>query len=106
MTAPNVIWANWTFADEDTMPATIAAHTPKSIEKPSGTRIRYIRADAPELVALVETGQDAIRASNTLMLMLVGDLAMTKPSLEAAIKRALDARNEWDNAIKAYEALK
>ena len=43
-------------------------------------------------------GSDVIRASNTLMLMLVGDIAMTKPSIEAAIRRALDARNEWDNA--------
>ena len=49
---------------------------------------------------LIEAGQDVVRASNTLMLLLVGDLPLTKPFLETAIRRTLDARNAWDNAVK------
>jgi hypothetical protein len=54
-----------------------------------------------KIETLVECGQDVVRASNTLMLMLVGDLPLTKPSLEWAITRTLDARNAWDNAVAA-----
>ena len=54
--------------------------------------------------ALPEIADDVIRASNTMMLMLSGDLSMTKPSLEAALRRALDARNAWDNGLSAYRA--
>ena len=50
---------------------------------------------------LIEAGNDVIRASDTLMLMLVGDLSLTKMDLEAAIRRMLDARNAWDNAVAA-----
>ena len=57
--------------------------------------------DTTEADALREAGDDVIRASNTLMLMLVGDLAVTKSSLEAAIRRTLDARNAWDNVARA-----
>jgi hypothetical protein len=50
-----------------------------------------------EIAKLRAAGDDVIRASNTLMLMLVGDLPMTKPALEAALRRALNMRNAWDN---------
>jgi hypothetical protein len=52
------------------------------------------------VAALREAGDDIIRASNTLMLMLAGELSLTKPALEAAIRRTLDARNAWDNAVR------
>jgi hypothetical protein len=57
-----------------------------------------------EIERLRAAGNDVIRASNTMMLMLAGELALTKSSLEAALRRSLDARNEWDNACKALEA--
>ena len=56
-------------------------------------------ADAMEAAA-----DDVVRASNTLMLMLTGDLNMTKLSLEAALRRALDARNKLGHAKVGYRA--
>lgn len=61
---------------------------------------RFIEAAA----ALAEAGDDMIRASNTMMLILAGDLSVTKWSLEVAVRRALDARNAWDNANREYRA--
>ena len=49
---------------------------------------------------LIKTGAAMTQANNMLMLMLTGDIALTKPSLESAIRRSLDARNAWDNAVK------
>lgn len=54
-----------------------------------------------EREVLVDLADDIIRASNTLMLMLVGDLTMTKPAVESALRHTLDARNTWDTAIRA-----
>jgi hypothetical protein len=53
---------------------------------------------------LRESGDDIIRASNTLMLMLAGELSLTKPGLEVVLRRALDARNAWDNVVSALSA--
>lgn len=47
----------------------------------------------------VEAGDDAIRAANTLMLILSGGLPNTKASVEAALARMMDARCNWDAAI-------
>ena len=44
-------------------------------------------------------GDDVIRASNTLMLMLVGDHPMTKLTLEKAVRTALNARTAWDDVV-------
>ena len=54
-----------------------------------------------EREACVDLADDVIRASNTLMLMLAGELAMTKPAVETALRRTLDARSAWDTAIRA-----
>ena len=53
------------------------------------------------LTKVIEAGDDVIRASNTLMLMLAGEISLTKPGLEKAIRTALDASNAWDNAVRA-----
>lgn len=55
---------------------------------------------AAQLAMARVAGDDVVRAGNTLMLMLAGDLSMSKTSLEAALRRSLDARNAWDNALK------
>lgn len=52
------------------------------------------------LTKVIEAGDNVIRASNTLMLMLAGEIGMTKAGLENAIRTALDARNAWDNIVK------
>ena len=49
---------------------------------------------------LVEAGSDVICASNTLMLMLVGEVGMSKPSIETACRRALEAQAAWDAALE------
>lgn len=52
MSAPERLVIVWTYADEETIPATVSAHTPKSRDflagKPrwqDGERIEYVRAD-------------------------------------------------------------
>ena len=54
-----------------------------------------------DLTKVIDAGNDVIRASNTLMLMLAGEIGMTKAGLETAIRTALDARNAWDNTVRA-----
>jgi hypothetical protein len=56
--APERLVVIWTAADEDTMPATVSAHTPKSRDFVSGAprwaegaRVEYIRADIAEAEA-------------------------------------------------------
>jgi len=69
MSAPEKVVVIWTPADEDTMPATISAHTPKSRDFVSGApkwmdgeRLEYVRA------ALCDPTQDervrALEAEN------------------------------------------
>ncbi len=55
---------------------------------------------------LIEAGSDVIRASNTLMLMLAGEIQLTKTGMGNAIRVTLDARNAWDNALKSYRSTK
>ena len=57
-------------------------------------------AGKPQMTKVIEAGNDVIRASNTLMLMLAGEISLTKGGLETAIRTALDARNAWDNTVK------
>lgn len=61
MTAPETLVVVWTFADEDTTPATVLAHTPKSRDFQSGApkwmdgeRMVYVRRD-PAVLARDET---------------------------------------------------
>ena len=82
-----------------TLAPDMAAHIIAQSEQIAALEKRVESADA-----LPEIADDVIRASNTMMLMLSGDLSMTKPSLEAALRRALDARNGWDNGLSAYRA--
>jgi len=88
---PAQIWSGF-ISYED-----MAAHIIAQREQIAALEKRVKAADA-----LPEIADDVIRASNTMMLMLSGDLFMTKPSLEAALRRALDARNAWDNGLSAY----
>lgn len=57
-------------------------------------------AGKSHMTKVIEAGDDVIRASNTLMLMLAGEIGLTKAGLESAIRTALDARNAWDNAVR------
>ena len=82
---------------------------PHHKDTPFGRAVTLAVGDAiteqqAEIERLRAAGNDVIRASNTMMLMLAGELELTKSSIEAAIRRSLDARNEWDNARKALEA--
>ena len=61
-------------------------------------------AGKSQTTKVIEAGDDVIRASNTLMLMLAGELPLTKKGLETAIRTALDARNVWDNVVRATPA--
>jgi hypothetical protein len=49
---------------------------------------------------LIAPGTALEKAMDPLLLMLVGELPMSKPVLEKALREALDARNAWANAIK------
>jgi hypothetical protein len=58
MNAPDYLVVLWTFADKETMPATVAAHTKKSRNFVSGAprwmdgeRIEYIRRDPAVILA-------------------------------------------------------
>lgn len=58
--------------------------------------VSMTRRDA--LRALEKAVEDMWSHTSLMMLMLVGDEAMTKPRLERAIRGALDAKNAADNA--------
>ena len=95
-------WAKGPDCDEGQTNASMIAAAPDLLD--------LVEAQAGEIAALTAqvealrgAADDVIRASNTIMLMLSGDLPMSKLAREAAIRRALDARNSWDNAIAATE---
>ena len=77
----------------------------KAIEALAAAPWAYASADLSAILitlqaerkAMLETVDDIIRASNTLMLLLVGDLPLTKQALEAAVRRSLAARTAWDD---------
>jgi hypothetical protein len=50
---------------------------------------------------LVDAGQDCLRAANSLALILGGEMAMTKVTIENALRRYLEARTAWDAALSA-----
>ena len=54
--APERIWADWSPADEDTMPATIGCYTPKTREVARWKRVDYVRADLVEALPAVQPG--------------------------------------------------
>ena len=66
----------------------------EALFKRAATMISALQA---ERKAMLETVDDIIRASNTLMLLLVGDLPLTKQALETAVRRSLAARTAWDD---------
>ena len=57
--APERIWADWSPADEDTMPATLGCYTPNRRDVPRWKRVDYVRAD---LVEALKTERDLLRA--------------------------------------------
>ena len=52
--APERIWADWSPADEETMPATIGCYTPKTREVARWKRVDYVRADLVEALPAVQ----------------------------------------------------
>jgi len=52
--APERIWADWSPADEDTMPATIGCYTPKCRDVVRWKRVDYVRADLVEALPAVQ----------------------------------------------------
>lgn len=52
--APERIWADWSPADEDTMPATIGCYTPKCSDVVRWKRVDYVRADLVEALPAVQ----------------------------------------------------
>ena len=95
MTAPNVIWA-WPW---EVNPSMGQWETKQSIV---GEGIRYIRADAPELLALVEAAKSALRfientESELGVVLGCGDKTRTAIAAWEAIapKPATDAMTPW-----------
>ena len=62
--------------------------------------ITTAEADA-RVKAAVLAGNAMVKQLDTMMLMLSGETAMTKSSLERALSGALDARNMWTDTIRA-----
>ena len=66
----------------------------------SNQLITTAEADA-RVKAAVLAGNAMVKQLDTMMLMLSGETAMTKHSLERALSGALDARNMWTDAIRS-----
>jgi len=56
--APERVWADWSPADEDTMPATLGCYTPKCRDVARWKRVDYVRDD---LVEALTAERDRLR---------------------------------------------
>jgi hypothetical protein len=92
MTAPDKIWADWTPFDDETMPATLSCHTPKSNGTAEYTRVEYIRADlvaAPDTrvvtVAQLERIRDVLSYANHFIATERGGGGLRNPMRDNAL---------------------
>jgi hypothetical protein len=105
MNAPDHLVVLWTFADKETMPATVAAHTKKSRNFVSGAprwmdgeRIEYIRRDPAVILAAALEGQTV---ENLAFVLWKAEADRAAPNVgktrtpEGFAEQTADTRERW-----------
>ena len=81
--APERIWADWSPADEDTMPATIGCYTPKTREVARWKRVDYVRADRIEALT---AERDYTEGTNDTLIAINQALTAERDSYRKALE--------------------